>query len=116
MTALWLPFTVADVAGAAHFYTTRLGLAVADSWDRDGDHGVVLRAGGAHLEFANGVPTTDPPLAFELDGVDDVDRAFARMGPPTARLLAPPHRYRRGHYGFEVRGPAGEHVMIWSER
>lgn len=116
MTALWLPFTVPDVAAAAGFYTDRLGLTVADKWDTDGDTGVVLRAGAAYVELASGWPQPQAPLAFQLDDSAAVDDAFARWHPTGTELLAPPHRYPRGHYGFEVRGPAGAHVMIWSER
>lgn len=117
MTALWLPFTVTDVTEAAGFYVDQLGLEVTDSWDRDGDVGVVLRAGrDAYVELASGWPDVDPPVAFQLADPAAVDSAFAKGRPAGSGVLTPPHRYPRGHYGFEIRGPAGARVMIWSER
>jgi hypothetical protein len=49
-----------------------------------------------------------PPLAFEVDGESAVDTFAERLG-------ATPHRYPRGHYGFEIPGPSGATIMIWSE-
>lgn len=110
MTALWLPFTVPDLPPALEFYRDRVGLPVVDSWDRDGERGVVLAAGAAFVELVAPGVSGSPPLAFE---VADVAAAQARMG--SAEVVAAPHRYPRGHHGFEVRGPAGTTVMLWSE-
>jgi hypothetical protein len=54
------------------------------------------------------------PLAFELADLAAVDAAYARWRPADPHM--PPHRYPRGHYGFEVDGPAGARVMVWSEK
>ena len=113
-TDLWLPCTVADLAPALAFYRDRIGLPVVDGWSRDGEEGVVLAAGSAFVELVSPVVPGPVPLAFEVGGDDAVDAVFARM--PAADVLVPPHRYPRGHRGFEVRGPAGATVMVWSER
>lgn len=114
--AMWLPFAVADVRAAEEFYVRRVGLSVVDSWDRGGEHGRVLRvADGAFVELVSpGTPGPVPvSVAFE---VADVDAAFDRMRPTGDELVAPPHRYPRGHHGFEVLGPGGATVMVWRER
>ncbi|MDQ3789782.1 MAG: VOC family protein [Actinomycetota bacterium] len=110
-TNLWLPYTVPDLAPALAFYRDRIGLEMVDGWSRDGEEGAVLAAGSAFVELVSpGVPGP-VPVAFE---VEDVDAVYARM--PSADVLTPPHRYPRGHRGFEVRGPAGATVMVWRER
>jgi catechol 2,3-dioxygenase-like lactoylglutathione lyase family enzyme len=115
--ALWLPFEVTDLDAAAAFYTEHLGLSVVDDWNRDGERGVVLRAAGAaYLELVSADAPRSGPTAFELDTPRAVDDAFARWRPPGDELLALPHQYPRGHYGFEAGGPAGARVMVWSER
>ncbi|HEX4704255.1 MAG TPA: VOC family protein [Pseudonocardiaceae bacterium] len=116
--ALWLPFEVTDLDTARAFYTEHLGMSVVDGWDRDGERGVVLRAapGASYLELVSSDEPKAGPMAFELDTHWAVDNAFERWRPPGDELLAPPHRYPRGHYGFEVRGPAGARVMVWSEK
>ena len=117
MTRLWLPFTVADLPAAVAFYRDRLGLPVVDDWSRDGardgSEGVVLAAGPAFVELVSPASGDGPLLAFE---VTDVDAALARLRPTADEVVAPPHHYPRGHYGFEVRGPAGATVMVWGER
>ena len=110
-TNLWLPYTVPDLASALEFYRDRLGLAVVDGWSRDDEHGVVLGAGSAFVELVSPAVPGPAPVAFE---VPDVDAVHARM--PREDVLVPPHRYPRGHRGFEVRGPAGSTVMVWRER
>lgn len=110
MTNLWLPYTVPDLADALTFYRDRLGLPVVDGWSRAGERGAVLAAGSAFVELVS--PGDAPgPVAFE---VGDVDAVHERM--PSADVLVAPHRYPRGHRGFEVRGPAGATVMVWRER
>jgi catechol 2,3-dioxygenase-like lactoylglutathione lyase family enzyme len=115
VTALWLPYTVPDLAPALEFYRDRLGLAVVDGWSRDGEGGrevgTVLAAGAAFVELVSPVAPGPVPVAFE---VGDVDAVHARMRP--GDVLVPPHTYPRGHRGFEVRGPAGATVMVWRER
>lgn len=111
MKTLWLPYVVADLTAAKAFYTDRVGLSEVDGWEHPHERGSVLRAArGAVIELVEAAgPARPPPLAFEVDAVSAVD-AYAR------RLHGTPHRYPRGHYGFEVPGPAGATVMIWSER
>jgi catechol 2,3-dioxygenase-like lactoylglutathione lyase family enzyme len=109
VTRLWLPYTTSDLPDALSFYRDRLGLPVVDGWRRDGEEGVVLAAGPAFVELVTPAEPGPVPIAFE---VSDVDEYHARM--PVA--LSEPHRYPRGHYGFEVQGPAGATVMVWSER
>ena len=110
--ALWLPYQVDDLTAAEEFYTVRLGLSAVDRFDG----GVVLRASrGTFVELATPGSSAPAPLAFELAGTDSVDAEFARLRPDSQELLRPPARYPRGHYGFELRGPAGATVMIWSE-
>ena len=111
MTDLWLPYTVPDLAPALAFYRDRLGLPVVDGWSRDGEEGAVLAAGSAFVELVSPEVPGPVPVAFE---VADVDAVLARMS--SGDVLVPPHRYPRGHRGFEVRGPAGATVMVWSER
>lgn len=111
MTRLWLPFTVDDLAPALAFYRDRVGLPVVDGWRRDGEEGVVLAAGSGFVELVAPRSPGSAPIAFE---VPDVSAVFARMG--DVEVVKPPHRYPRGHHGFEVRGPAGATVMVWSER
>jgi catechol 2,3-dioxygenase-like lactoylglutathione lyase family enzyme len=113
MRALWIPFEVEDLDAATRFYTDRIGLSVVDSWDRDGERGVVLRvADGAFVELVSPGTGQPPLLAFEVADESEVDERHARWlsKPP------PPHRYPRGHYGFTTPGPAGVTVMVWSEK
>ncbi|HWC81006.1 MAG TPA: VOC family protein [Pseudonocardiaceae bacterium] len=113
--ALWLPYQVKDLAAVRGFYRDRIGLSEIDSWDRDAEHGVVLAAAsGARLEFVAPGWSGPAPLAFELATRAAVDDAFAGWRP--AEVLAPPHRFPRGHYGFEVRDPLGTRVLVWSEK
>ena len=115
MKRLWLPYVVTDLVTARRFYTDHVGLSEVDSWKHPHERGSVLRAAeGAVIELVEAAgsgsgPARPPPLAFEVDGVGAVD-AFART------LGGTPHRYPRGHYGFEVPGPAGATIMVWSER
>jgi catechol 2,3-dioxygenase-like lactoylglutathione lyase family enzyme len=115
VTNLWLPCTVPDLAPALDFYRDRLGLPVVDGWSRDGEEGrevgAVLAAGSAFVELVSPRTPAPQPIAFE---VTDVDAVHERMRP--ADVLVAPHRYPRGHRGFEVRGPAGATVMVWRER
>jgi catechol 2,3-dioxygenase-like lactoylglutathione lyase family enzyme len=122
-TALWLPFEVADLDSAAGFYTVQLGLSEVDRWDRAGDRGVVLDAGRAFVELASARADgpsaradgpSGPPLAFEFATRAAVDAIHTALRPAAVRQ--PPRRYPRGHYGFTATGPAGAHIMIWSER
>jgi catechol 2,3-dioxygenase-like lactoylglutathione lyase family enzyme len=120
--ALWLPYVVDDLGPARDFYTVRLGLSEVDSWRNGQERGSVLHAAGdAFVELVEparpsgrGWPgrrrPARPPLAFEVDAASTVDGYAARIA--TQR---PPHRYPRGHYGFETPGPAGATIMIWSE-
>lgn len=110
MKTLWLPYVVADLRGARAFYTG-LGFPEIDSWEHPHERGSVLRvAEGAVVELVEAVGAPrPPPLAFEVDDEEAVDSYAARFG-------AAPHRYPRGHYGFEVPGPAGATIMIWSEK
>jgi catechol 2,3-dioxygenase-like lactoylglutathione lyase family enzyme len=110
VTNLWVPYTVPDLVDALAFYRDRLGLPVVDAWSRPGEDGAVLAAGSAFVELVAPGGAAGP-VAFE---VDDVDAVYERM--PSADVLAAPHRYPRGHRGFEVRGPAGAAVMVWRER
>jgi catechol 2,3-dioxygenase-like lactoylglutathione lyase family enzyme len=115
--ALWLPFEVPDLDAAREFYDVHLGLSPVDSWSRERERGVVLRAAGAaYVELVSPGTPAPPPLAFELDGVRAVDEAYARWRVPAGDLIAAPHVYPRGHYGFEVQAPGNASVMVWSER
>jgi catechol 2,3-dioxygenase-like lactoylglutathione lyase family enzyme len=111
MKTLWLPYVVADLTTAKRFYTDHIGLSEVDGWEHPHERGSVLRAAeGAVIELVEAVgPARPPPLAFEVDGESAVNTFATRLG-------ATPHRYPRGHYGFEVPGPAGAAIMIWSER
>ena len=110
--ALWLPYEVDDLEVATRFYTTRLGLSEVDRFA----DGVVLRAAdGAYVELARAADRP-APVAFQLAGEAEVEAAFTALRPRSDELVRGPGRYPRGHYGFEVRGPAGATVMIWSER
>jgi hypothetical protein len=84
--ALWLPFEVDSPAFAAAFYTDQLGLSVVDGWSAGDSQGVVPRV---------------------------ADAAYVELA---SRSAAPPRRYPRGHYGFDVAAPGGIRVMVWSER
>jgi catechol 2,3-dioxygenase-like lactoylglutathione lyase family enzyme len=112
--ALWIPFEVEDLDEATRFYTDWIGLSVVDSWDRDGERGVVLRvADGAFIELVSpggGHHTT--LLAFEQATDSEVDAVYAAR----PERAAPPYRHPRGHYGFTADGPAGAKVMVWSDR
>ncbi|QUQ62848.1 VOC family protein [Kutzneria sp. CA-103260] len=108
--ALWLPYEVDDLDAARAFYTVRLGLSEVDRFE----DGVVLRAAdGAYVELAQAADKV-APLALQLGTDAEVDEAYAALR--SEDLVRGPGRYPRGHYGFEVRGPAGATVMIWSER
>lgn len=121
MKTLWLPYVVADLVVAKRFYTDHIGLSEVDGWEHPHERGSVLRAAeGAVIELveaagpgarASGASAMlePPPLAFEVDGESAVNTFATRLG-------ATPHRYPRGHYGFEVPGPAGATIMIWSEQ
>jgi catechol 2,3-dioxygenase-like lactoylglutathione lyase family enzyme len=114
--ALWLPYVVGDLRSARDFYTVRLGLSEVDSWRTDRERGSVLRAAaGAYVELVEPAEPPQrgrpPPLAFEVEAESAVDEYAARLA-----AERPPHRYPRGHYGFETPGPAGATIMVWSER
>jgi catechol 2,3-dioxygenase-like lactoylglutathione lyase family enzyme len=113
--ALWLPFEVTDIDAAADYYAKHLELSIVDGWDRGGERGVVFAAGTAYVELVSARVASRGPAAYQLASAADVDRAFANWR-PGADLRMRPHRYRRGHYGFEVAGPAGADVMVWSEK
>ncbi|GIG62245.1 hypothetical protein Lfu02_66170 [Longispora fulva] len=135
MRGLWLPYETADLDTATRFYTA-LGLEQVDGWDRDGERGVVLRVPGpafvelvtydraARLPDAAGpqpgtqtppgsngpAPGPGPaPLAFEFATPAAVLAEHRRLGGRA------PARYPRGHFGFDLRGPDGTPLMIWSE-
>ncbi len=112
--ALWLPFEVTDLDAAIRYYTKHLELSIVDDWGRDGERGVVLAAGSAYVELVSAPVARSGPAAFQLASAADVDRVFAAWR-PGVDLRIGPHRYPRGHYGFEVGGPAGAQVMVWSE-
>ncbi len=108
--ALWLPYEVDDLEAARKFYAVQLGLSEVDRFD----NGVVLQAGkSAYIELAE-AKDRPAPLAFELSTDAEVEDAYAILR--SDDLKRDLGRYPRGHYGFEVRGPAGATVMIWSER
>lgn len=108
--ALWLPYEVDDIDAARTFYTVRLGLSEVDRFE----NGVVLQAAdGTYLELAK-AKDKPAPLAFQVATDAEVDDTYAALR--AEELVRGPGRYPRGHYGFEVRGPAGATVMIWSER
>jgi catechol 2,3-dioxygenase-like lactoylglutathione lyase family enzyme len=112
--ALWLPFEVIDLDAAIGYYGQRLELSIVDDWDRDGECGVVFAAGRAYVELVSAPVARSGPAAFQFDTASEVDRVFAAWRPGDDPRIGP-HRYRRGHYGFEVGGPAGADVMVWSE-
>jgi catechol 2,3-dioxygenase-like lactoylglutathione lyase family enzyme len=108
--ALWLPYEVDDLEAARKFYTVQLGLSEVDRFD----NGVVLQAAeSAYIELAE-ARDKPAPLAFQLHTDAEVEDAYAILR--SEDLKRDLGRYPRGHYGFEVRGPAGATVMIWSER
>ena len=106
--ALWLPYEVTDLDAAQRFWTVHLGLSQVDGWERDGERGVVLRAGYAYVELVSGKDRAGPP-ALEMRADAEVDAVAAALG-------GTPHRFPRGHYGVTVPGPAGAPVMVWSEK
>jgi catechol 2,3-dioxygenase-like lactoylglutathione lyase family enzyme len=117
--ALWLPYAVPDLDAATRFYTDQLDLTPVDGWDRAGERGVVLRAAdAAYVELVSGPAIGGPVaagdgralVAFELADRAAVDAVHARA----ARSPAP-RRFPRGHRGFPLAGPAGAHLLIWSE-
>lgn len=114
--ALWVPFELADIEPARTFYVDHLGLSEVDSWSTSDERGSALQvAPGAFVEVVSPARHRPgpPPLAFEMRTVADVDSRFSVM--KQASLTRAPGRYPRGHYGFEVAGPAGVDVMVWTE-
>ena len=112
--ALWIPFEVDDLDEATHFYTDQVGLSVVDSWEREGERGVVLRvAEGAFVELVSSGAGHPPLIAFEEADESEVDSSYARWTDPTP---AAPYRHPRGHYGFTAPGPTGVNIMVWSEK
>ncbi|WP_018350532.1 hypothetical protein [Longispora albida] len=101
--ALWLPHRVASLdATLLH----DLGLTTVDSWRQ----GLVLSTPmPVFVELATDEQPDPAPLAFEVASAAEVDAAAARLG-------VSPHRYSRGHYGFEFASPGGLPLMIWSEK
>jgi catechol 2,3-dioxygenase-like lactoylglutathione lyase family enzyme len=69
---------------------------------------------GADGPSAGADGPSGPPLAFEFATRAAVDAIHTALRPAAVRQ--PPRRYPRGHYGFTATGPAGAHIMIWSER
>ncbi|MBC6448909.1 VOC family protein [Actinokineospora xionganensis] len=114
--ALWIPFEAADIEPARRFYLDRLGLSEVDTWSASEERGSVIQiAPGAYLELVSPIRRRpgQGPLAFELATAADVDRRLATM--EQASVTRAPGRYPRGHYGFEVTGPDGVDVMVWTE-
>ncbi|AHH96297.1 hypothetical protein GCM10010174_77000 [Kutzneria viridogrisea] len=112
-SALWLPWQVEDLDAATEYYTDHIGLSEVDRFE----DGVVLRAAEVtYLELTTPGPARPAPMAFELASPHAVDEEFRLWQPDPADLLRPPGHYPRGHYGFELRGPGGATIMIWSER
>jgi catechol 2,3-dioxygenase-like lactoylglutathione lyase family enzyme len=111
--ALWLPYQVRDLPAATGFYTGHLGLSEVDSWQRDGERGVVLKVADlAYLELAAGPIDRRDPVALEFADHAVLAQVHAGFGP-----AAPPMtRFPRGHHGFTVTGPAGAPLMLWRER
>ena len=111
--ALWIPFEVDDLDAATRFYTDQVGLSVVDSWNRDGERGVVLRvAEGAFIELVSPGVGHPPLLAFELSDESEVDEMRAGWEGESGE----PHRHPRGHYGFIAPSPTGMNVLVWSEK
>lgn len=114
--ALWIPFEAADIEPARRFYLDRLGLSEVGTWSTSEERGSVIQvAPGAYIELVSPIRRRpgQGPLAFELPAVADVDTRLAAMEQASVTRAA--GRYPRGHYGFEVVGPDGVDVMVWTE-
>jgi catechol 2,3-dioxygenase-like lactoylglutathione lyase family enzyme len=115
--SLWIPLEVNDFDEARAFYVDRMRLSEVDSWAAEAEQGCVLSVGaGAFIELVSptgGRGAGPPPLAFEMRTTTEVDAMYPAMAPSSVKR-APSH-YPRGHYGFEVHGPANTVVMVWTE-
>lgn len=136
--ALWAPLEVPDLDAAAGFYGGVLGLPLLDEWSRDGERGAVFGVGGSgRIEVVQtDAPTGPPPVALELPTWADVDAMHAAITAARAGTAAAEHRtaanaddrdsnglvqgtpevFPRGHYGFVTTDPAGNAMLVWSER
>ena len=145
VTALWIPFEVADAAGfdaSARFYQDLLGLTEVAGWQRDGERGAVYAAGETgriEIVWPAGGPgraaapkerlgraappggrtssPPRPPIAFELPDRAAVDELYSRLhaGRPAATSPGKPATFPRGHYGFSTADPSGYPVLLWTE-
>jgi predicted enzyme related to lactoylglutathione lyase len=115
LSTLWAPLEVADFGRSAQFYGDLLGLQVADTWHRDGEHGAVYAAGhGGWIEIVQPNPPAGPPgIALELADRTAVDRLYQRVG---AAAESTPRVFPRGHYGFVAADPDGNRILLWTEK
>ncbi|MBB5872913.1 catechol 2,3-dioxygenase-like lactoylglutathione lyase family enzyme [Allocatelliglobosispora scoriae] len=120
--ALWAPLEVPEFAGAAEFYGEVLGLPRIDEWSSEDERGAVFGVGeGGRIEVVQtGTPSSPPGVAIELPSRAAVDALHETITAMEQLLkscgdLGPAVVFPRGHYGFVVRDPAGNAVLIWSE-
>lgn len=113
--ALWAPLEVPDFDAAAAFYGELLGLPRIDAWNRDGERGAVFGVGASgRIEIVQtNSPDGPPSIALELPSRAEVDAVHVAVS--SQELVLEAQVFPRGHYGFVVRDPAGNGVMIWSE-
>lgn len=104
MTLLWVPLVVADVDRSVRFYHHRLGLPVVARWNRAGDIGAVLDAGGGRVEVVADGPVS-PPTRFALQLPD---RA-------AVSALVSGVAFPRGHFGGQLTDPDGNQVFLFTE-
>ncbi|MCP2327657.1 catechol 2,3-dioxygenase-like lactoylglutathione lyase family enzyme [Hamadaea flava] len=113
MSALWVPFEVADFERSADHYGRLLALPVIDHWKRPGEQGAVYDAGGGRVEIVQTTrPTRPPGVALELPDRPSVDAVHLAAGPAAETT---PATFPRGHYGFVLADPDGNRVLVWTE-
>ncbi len=104
------------------FLRDALGLPVADSWDRPGDHrGTVFAAGSGQIEvlenaeISRGASHTATGGPFAAIEVDDVDALHARVAAWGVAVHYPLADKPWGHRGFSVLDPNGVEIAFFGK-
>ena len=108
-------FYPTDLQRSRAYYSSGLGFAVIDEWDRPASKGVLLAAGAGLVELLAPAPSADVVVSGGLllsVEVDDVDRRHAELtgrSVEMTELVVQPW----GHRSFSVTDPDGVEVTFF---